>query len=173
MKTLIRLLLCDTEINQSICPDLFVGKLLMITVACSTCFVYADLSDISSPEPQAHQVSVYYTHTLASILCPYTFLAHHGELIVYAGIGLPSVVCQHFQMTSPLKPRCRFLSYFTNSIYRLGERIIVFFLPIGLELWLLYAKRPLFSCCATYFNGYYLIICFITNRIVRIVRILK
>ena len=42
----------------------------------------------------------------------------------------PSVVRrrrQHFQMTSPLKPRSRFFSYFTYSIYRSGERIIVFF----------------------------------------------
>ena len=37
-----------------------------------------------------------------------------------------SVVCQHFQTTSPLKPRSRFFSYFTYSIYRLEERIIVF-----------------------------------------------
>ena len=36
-------------------------------------------------------------------------------------------ICQHFQTTSPLKPRSRFFSYFTYSIYRLGERIIVFF----------------------------------------------
>ena len=34
---------------------------------------------------------------------------------------------KHFQTTSPLKPRSRFLSYFTYSIYRQGERIIVFF----------------------------------------------
>ena len=27
-----------------------------------------------------------------------------GELIVYEGIRRPSVVCQHFQTTSPLKP---------------------------------------------------------------------
>ena len=37
------------------------------------------------------------------------FLAHlsrrlKGELIVYEGIRRPSVVCQHFQTTSPLKP---------------------------------------------------------------------
>ena len=36
-------------------------------------------------------------------------------------------ICQHFQTTSPLKPRSRFFSYFKYSIYRLGERIIVFF----------------------------------------------
>ena len=36
-------------------------------------------------------------------------------------------ICQHFQTTSPLKPRSRFFSYFIYSIYRLGERIIVFF----------------------------------------------
>ena len=59
------------------------------------------------------------------------FLAHLsrrliGELIVYKGICLLSVR-QHFQTTSPLKPRSRFFSYFTYSIYRSGERIIVFF----------------------------------------------
>ena len=58
------------------------------------------------------------------------FLAHLsrrliGELIVYKGIRRPSV-CQHFQTTSPLKPLGRFFSYFTYSIYRSGERIIVF-----------------------------------------------
>ena len=36
-------------------------------------------------------------------------------------------ICQHFQTTSPLKSRSRFFSYFTYSIYRLGEQIIVFF----------------------------------------------
>ena len=58
-----------------------------------------------------------------------------GELIVYKGIHRPSVVRpsvrQHFQTTSPLKPRSRFFSYFTYSIYRSGERIIVFFIPVG------------------------------------------
>ena len=42
----------------------------------------------------------------------------------------PSVVVvrrEHFQTTSHLKPRSRFFSYFTYSIYRSGERIIVFF----------------------------------------------
>ena len=44
------------------------------------------------------------------------FLAHLsrrliGELIVYKGIRRPSVR-QHFQTTSPLKPRSRFFSYF-------------------------------------------------------------
>ena len=53
-----------------------------------------------------------------------------GELIVYKGIRRPSVR-QHFQTTSPLKPRSRFFSYFTYSIYRWGERIIVFFVPVG------------------------------------------
>ena len=38
-----------------------------------------------------------------------------------------SIVCQHFQTTSPLKPRSRFFSYFTYSIYRSRERIIVCF----------------------------------------------
>ena len=50
------------------------------------------------------------------------------ELIVYKGIRHPSVrpfvvrpsVCQHFQTTSSLKPRSRFFSYFTYSIYRSG-----------------------------------------------------
>ena len=60
------------------------------------------------------------------------FLAHLSrrlicELLEYTGISLPSVVCQNFQTTSPLKPRSRFFSYFTYSIYRSGERIIVFF----------------------------------------------
>ena len=43
----------------------------------------------------------------------------------------PSVVRpfvrQHFQTTSPLKPWSRFFPYFTYSIYRWGERIIVLF----------------------------------------------
>ena len=39
----------------------------------------------------------------------YALLAHlsrrlKGEVIVYEGIRRPSVVCQHFQTTSPLKP---------------------------------------------------------------------
>ena len=63
-----------------------------------------------------------------------------GELLVYKGIRRPSVVRpssvrpsvrQHFQTTSPLKPRSRFFSYFTYSIYRSGERIIAFFVPVG------------------------------------------
>ena len=37
----------------------------------------------------------------------------------------PSSVRQHFQTTSPLKPRSRFLPNFTYSINRPGERIIV------------------------------------------------
>ena len=37
-----------------------------------------------------------------------------------------SVVCQHFQTTSPLKPWSRHLPNFTYSIYRPGEQIIVF-----------------------------------------------
>ena len=63
------------------------------------------------------------------------FLAHLsrrliGELLVYKGIRRPSV-CQHFQTTSPLKPRSRFFLYFTYSIYRSGERRIVFFAQVG------------------------------------------
>ena len=65
-----------------------------------------------------------------------------GELLVYKGIRRPSVrpsvVRQHFQTTSPLKPRSRFFSYFTYSIYRSVERIIAFFVPVGKELWLLW-----------------------------------
>ena len=38
----------------------------------------------------------------------------------------PSIVCQHFQTTPPLKPRSRLFSYFTYSIYRSRECIIVF-----------------------------------------------
>ena len=34
---------------------------------------------------------------------------------------------QHFQTTSPLKPWSRFLPYFTDSIYRQGEPILLFF----------------------------------------------
>ena len=34
---------------------------------------------------------------------------------------------QHFQTTSPLKPWSRFSPYFTYSIYRQGERIILLF----------------------------------------------
>ena len=52
-----------------------------------------------------------------------------GELIEYAGIRRPSVVRR--LSTSPLKPRSRFFSYFTYSIYRSGELIIVFFVPVG------------------------------------------
>ena len=67
--------------------------------------------------------------------CFRSFLAHLsqrliGELLVYKGIRRPSV-CQHFQTTSPLKPRSRFFSYFTYSIYRSGEQIIVFFVQVG------------------------------------------
>ena len=51
------------------------------------------------------------------------FLAHlsrrlTGELIVYRGIRRPSVVRQHFQTTSPLKPLGGFFPYYTYSIYR-------------------------------------------------------
>ena len=78
-----------------------------------------------------YQVSVYNG--------PLVLLAHLsrrliGELIVYKGIRRPSVrpsVRQHFQTTSPLKLRSRFFSYFTYSIYRSGERIIAFFVPVG------------------------------------------
>ena len=46
-----------------------------------------------------------------------------GELIVYTGIRRPSVVRpsvvrQHFQTTSPLKPSGGFFPYYTYSIYR-------------------------------------------------------
>ena len=41
-------------------------------------------------------------------------------------------------MTSPLKPCSRFLPNFTYSIYNPEERIIMFFVPIGSELWLLW-----------------------------------
>ena len=58
------------------------------------------------------------THLSGRLIC---------ELIVYGAIRRPSVVRrQNFQMTSPLKPCSRFFSYYTYSIYRWGERIIVF-----------------------------------------------
>ena len=36
-----------------------------------------------------------------------------------------SVVCQHFQRTSPLKPWDRFFSYFAYSSYRFGAQIML------------------------------------------------
>ena len=74
------------------------------------------------------------------------FLAHLsrrliGELLVYGGIRRPSVRPsssvvvrrrrEHFQTTSPLKPLGRFFLYYIYSIYRSGEGIIVFFVPVG------------------------------------------
>ena len=69
------------------------------------------------------------------------FLAHlsrrlTGELIVYTGIRRPSVVRpsvvrQHFQTTSPLKPSGGFFPYYSYSIYRKGERKVMFFIPVG------------------------------------------
>ena len=57
------------------------------------------------------------------IIRVYFFLAHlKCELIVRQA----AVVRQHFQMTSPRKPWSRFFPYFTYSIYRWRERIIVF-----------------------------------------------
>ena len=59
-----------------------------------------------------HRVSILLGHLSRKLI---------GELIVNEGIRRPSVrpsACQHFQTTSPLKPRSRFFSYFTNSIYR-------------------------------------------------------
>ena len=46
-----------------------------------------------------------------------------------SGVRLSVVVVrrEHFQTTSPLKPLGRFFPYFTYSIYRSGEGIIVFF----------------------------------------------
>ena len=46
--------------------------------------------------------------------------------VVCPSIRPSSVAFHYFQTTSPLKPRSRFFSYFTYSIYRSGERIIVF-----------------------------------------------
>ena len=48
-----------------------------------------------------------------------------------------SVICQHFQTTSPLKPWIRFLPNFTFSIYRPGKRIFVFFFQSD-KNWLLW-----------------------------------
>ena len=60
-------------------------------------------------------------HSITHII---SFILYY-ELLVYKGIRRPSIR-QHFQTTSPQKPRSRFFSYFTYSIYRSGERIIVF-----------------------------------------------
>ena len=51
---------------------------------------------------------------------------------------LSSVFCQHFQTTSPLKSRSRLFSYFAYSFDRSMKQIIVFFVPVGQELWLLW-----------------------------------
>ena len=70
-----------------------------------------------------------FSHKLQHKLHVFKLLAHLsrrliGELIVYGGIRRPSVVVvrrhEHFQTTSPLKPRGRFFSYFT-SIASIGQ----------------------------------------------------
>ena len=76
---------------------------------------------LSSPEPKAHRWA-------------YSIGRHPSSVV-----RRPSVVVrQHFQTTSPLKPWSRFLPNFTYSIYRPGKRILMFFVPIGKALWLLW-----------------------------------
>ena len=67
-----------------------------------------------------------------------SLLAHLSRRWAYSTGSHLASVRHHFQTTSPLKPWSQFFPYFTYSIYRWGERIIVFFVPIGQELWLLY-----------------------------------
>ena len=121
------------------------GHFLTIYFPGFVCFVLY-LAKISGERLQDHWSSGFISHRLMPVQfwSSIVFLAHLsrrliGELIVYKGICRPSVVrpsvClsvrQHFQTTSPLKPRSRFFSYFTYSIYRLGERIIAFFVQVG------------------------------------------
>ena len=67
--------------------------------------------------------------------------AHRWAYLKYSQA---SIIWQHFQTTFPLKPWSRFLPNFTYSIYRPGERISVFFVPTGKELWLLWVAMATF-----------------------------
>ena len=73
---------------------------------CSVVGENIQLGVFSSPDPKAHR-SAY-------------SIGSHPSLVV--GIH------QHFQTTSPLKPLSQFLPYFSYSICRQVERIILFFL---------------------------------------------
>ena len=80
------------------------------------------------------------------------FLAHLsrrliGELIVYQWLRLPSsivcrpssVVCQHFQTSSPLKQLGQLNSYFIWRLLRMGERK---FVQMVLVTWPRWPPRP-------------------------------
>lgn len=54
-------------------------------------------------------------------------------------------VHQHFQTTSSLKPWSQFLPNFTYSIYRKGERIIVFVYPNQIRIWYSYTRGLLWQ----------------------------
>ena len=63
----------------------------------------------SSPEPKAHR----WAYSIAVVRPSSSVVVRRRR--------------QRFQTTFPLKPWSRFLPYFTYSIYRQGERIILFF----------------------------------------------
>ena len=98
-------------------------------------FLIAPFPDLCLLVPFYHdKLTVLWLYCLST----YSFLAHLsqrliGELIVYpcSGVRPSSVRRPQFQRSSSLKLLGRLFSYYTYTIYRKGERIIVFFVLIG------------------------------------------